>query len=232
MRLSADACILSCCCGLIYHLFDQIISSWWDFAGSSSCCCFDSSLCFLLWSLVDPLQQLWSSNALQTLVLVDPYNFERSPSPGWSRATISFSDSTSAYSLPSVESLFHLSTSAIVRSKGQSYRSQLWRASLVSTMLQTQKCNNRSIFSVCLCRSRMQQPGWDLFQFNWFCVQPVSWPSCYTSVRRIDPRSISSSSSSSICSMCAWSRWKLGLGSSVAYSCWNRCFFFFVEDSS
>lgn len=122
--------ILSCCCCLIYHLLDQIISSWWDFAGSSSCCCFDSSFCFLLWSLVDPLQQLWSSNALQTLVLVDPYNFERSPSPGWSRATISFSDSTSAYSLPSVESLVHLWTSAIVRSKGQSYSLQLWRGSL------------------------------------------------------------------------------------------------------
>jgi hypothetical protein len=37
-------------------------------------------------------------------------------------------------------------------------------------------------------------------------------------VRRIHPRSISSSpsSSSSFCSMCAWSRCKLGLGSSVA----------------
>ncbi len=221
--------ILSCCCCLIYHLLDQIISSWWDFAGSSSCCCFDSSLCFLLWSLVDPLQHLWSSNALQTLVLVDPYTFERSPSPGWSRATISFSNSTSAYSLPSVESLVHLSTSAIVRSKGQSYRSQLWRASLVSAMLQTQKCNYRPIFSVCLCRSHMQQPGWDLFRFNWFCVQLVSWPSCCMNLRRIHPKSISSSSSS-FCSMCAWSRCKLGLGSSIACSCWDRCFFFFVEE--
>jgi hypothetical protein len=60
-------------------------------------------------------------------------------------------------------------------------------------------------------------------------VQLVSWPSCCMNLRRIHPKSISSSSSS-FCSMCAWSRCKLGLGSSIACSCWDRCFFFFVEE--